>query len=178
MFFLQWEEARVPEENARIQGENIQSPHRKAPVGIWTRNPLAMRQQWQPCKRIQFMIGHNKCSYCSYRCVSLKFTCDFDKQIFSSSQLLNSFENLCPFPLTVKQPFSTRLTVKQYGVSHWIRSYLGQLRDERFGTGTLRHSFFYDTIFSRVVMYITLEAAECHNFSLIHIHLFILLLTE
>jgi len=40
-----WEEAGVPGENPRIHGENIQTPHRKAPCGdrIW--NPLTVRRQ-------------------------------------------------------------------------------------------------------------------------------------
>ena len=31
MFFVGWGEAGVPRENSRIQGEKIQTPHRKAP---------------------------------------------------------------------------------------------------------------------------------------------------
>ena len=32
MFFVHWEEARVPRENPRIHGENMQTPHRKAGI--------------------------------------------------------------------------------------------------------------------------------------------------
>ena len=39
----QWEEAVVPGENARIHRENMQTPHRTAPAGSWTWNPLAVR---------------------------------------------------------------------------------------------------------------------------------------
>ena len=34
--FGQWGEAGVPRENSRIHGENMQTPHRKAPAGIQT----------------------------------------------------------------------------------------------------------------------------------------------
>ena len=37
-----WQEAGVPGENPRLQGENMQSPHRKAPVAIRTRRLEAM----------------------------------------------------------------------------------------------------------------------------------------
>ncbi len=42
-----WEEAGVPGENPHRHEENMQTPHRRAPVGRWvrTQNPLAVRQQ-------------------------------------------------------------------------------------------------------------------------------------
>ena len=43
MFLGLWEEAGVPGENPRIDGESMQTPHRKTPTGILTRNPLAVR---------------------------------------------------------------------------------------------------------------------------------------
>ena len=43
--FLNCEVAGVPGENPRIYGENMQTPHRKAPGRIQTRNPLAVRRQ-------------------------------------------------------------------------------------------------------------------------------------
>ena len=43
MFFGRWEEARVPGQNPHIHRENMQTPHRKAPAGIWTTNLLAVR---------------------------------------------------------------------------------------------------------------------------------------
>jgi len=43
--FRRWEEAGEPEENPRIHGENMQTPHRKAPGGSLTWNPLAVRHQ-------------------------------------------------------------------------------------------------------------------------------------
>ena len=38
-----WEEAGVSGENQRIHGENMQTPHRKAPAENGTGNPLAVR---------------------------------------------------------------------------------------------------------------------------------------
>ena len=43
--FGQWEEAGIPRENPRMRRENMQTPHRKAPDEIWSRNPLAVRRQ-------------------------------------------------------------------------------------------------------------------------------------
>ena len=40
--FGRWEEAGEPGENPRIHGENMQTPHRKAPVRSWTWNSLAV----------------------------------------------------------------------------------------------------------------------------------------
>ena len=45
MFSGQWEEVGVPRETPRIHGENMQTPHRKAPGGDRTWNPLAVRRQ-------------------------------------------------------------------------------------------------------------------------------------
>jgi len=39
--FEWWEEAGAPGENSCIYEENMQTPHRKAPARIQTRNPLA-----------------------------------------------------------------------------------------------------------------------------------------
>ena len=43
--FGQWEEAGVPGENPRIHGENMPTPQGKAPAGVWTKNPLAVKRQ-------------------------------------------------------------------------------------------------------------------------------------
>ena len=38
-----WEEARALRKNPHMHEENEESPHRKAPAGIRTANPLAVR---------------------------------------------------------------------------------------------------------------------------------------
>jgi len=64
--FGRWEEAGVPGENPRIHGENMQTPHREAPAGSWTWNPLTVRRRsWSPHHRTQkhikldFIWHHN-----------------------------------------------------------------------------------------------------------------------
>ncbi len=47
MSFWLWEEAGVPGENPLRHEENMQTPHRRAPVGQWvrTQNALSVRRQ-------------------------------------------------------------------------------------------------------------------------------------
>ena len=52
--FGRWEEAGGPGENPHKHFENMQPPHRKAPAGIWTRNPLAVK-----CIRTNGGNAHN-----------------------------------------------------------------------------------------------------------------------
>ena len=58
--FARWEEAGVPGENPHMHRENFQTPHRKAPAEIWTRNKICFTLWISLCLTHFIRLGWRK----------------------------------------------------------------------------------------------------------------------